>query len=350
MKKWALMIVMCMLCTCALAEGCSICGGDTVCDTCAGLGYQEMPAYGGGMAKVACVAGCLDGACPDCKKPCEVCGSDGLCDTCSGLGYQEMPAYGGGMVKVACMGENCADGKCTACGTAAEAAPESTPNPASEPTAAPASDSEEAFKQASGSTWSVDMSKIRIKKSEEPTKESEYQKALEAYEQAERNYKDAVKDYQEEAAKEAEKATPKPTSQSVDTFQLASGGSFSASGITKKEYIEPYKKNTGKATPKPTSTPAPKTTTLSEFKQKVREAVKETKNATSSSQKTTGRECTYCDGDGKCNNCGGDMWVWKTKTYHSGGKPYDKRVNELCQGVYCNGGKCSKCGGTGRLN
>lgn len=61
------------------------------------------------------------------------------------------------------------------------------------------------------------------------------------------------------------------------------------------------------------------------------------------------KECPECEGSGKCSECGGDMWVWKTKWVYVMGSPEMKTVNELCHGQYCYGGSCDKCGGDGRV-
>jgi len=60
-------------------------------------------------------------------------------------------------------------------------------------------------------------------------------------------------------------------------------------------------------------------------------------------------DCTVCDGDGKCNHCGGDMWytgwkyVWNSRT-----REYDNRnVTELCDDDNCYAGSCKACGGDG---
>lgn len=123
MKKCFWMLLLCLLlaCSCALAE-CALCGGDSVCDTCAGNGYVLMQAYGSTEeVKVACPAGCDNGRCPDCAVPCDVCSSDGKCDTCGGNGYVLMLSYDTREeVKIACPGENCAVGQCTACMQAEE--------------------------------------------------------------------------------------------------------------------------------------------------------------------------------------------------------------------------------------
>ncbi|MBQ7886638.1 MAG: hypothetical protein IJ313_07065 [Clostridia bacterium] len=103
MKK-AAMLALCllMLFTCASAEICALCGGDDVCDTCAGNGYLLMQSYGSDeTVKVACTAGCDNGSCPVCT----------ACELCGGLGYLTMQAYGSDeMVKVACTAENCSAG------------------------------------------------------------------------------------------------------------------------------------------------------------------------------------------------------------------------------------------------
>lgn len=79
------------------------------------------------------------------------------------------------------------------------------------------------------------------------------------------------------------------------------------------------------ATPKPTSTPKP------------------TKKPGGSTK------CETCDGDGKCNNCGGDMWfegykwVWSSRR-----REYDNEyVRELCGDDNCFAGSCAVCDGDG---
>ena len=61
----------------------------------------------------------------------------------------------------------------------------------------------------------------------------------------------------------------------------------------------------------------------------------------------SGENCSYCDGDGACNECGGDNWVWGWEYVYVDGAPRQERVNQLCKGLYCNAGSCSKCGGDG---
>ena len=125
MKKcfWMLLVCLLLACSCALAE-CSLCGGDSVCDTCGGNGYMLMQLYGTDeQSKVVCTAGCDNGRCPTCAVPCDVCGSDQKCDVCGGNGYVIMHAYGTGEeVKAVCPGQHCADGQCTACAQPEEAA------------------------------------------------------------------------------------------------------------------------------------------------------------------------------------------------------------------------------------
>lgn len=64
----------------------------------------------------------------------------------------------------------------------------------------------------------------------------------------------------------------------------------------------------------------------------------------------TRTKCTYCGGDGDCNECGGDMWVWKDKWVYINGLPELVTSNEMCDGIYCTGGSCSKCGGDGWID
>ena len=62
----------------------------------------------------------------------------------------------------------------------------------------------------------------------------------------------------------------------------------------------------------------------------------------------TGKSCSYCDGDGKCNECGGTSWVWVTEfVFNDDGFPVLETNNKFCGAIYCNGGSCSKCGGDG---
>lgn len=62
-----------------------------------------------------------------------------------------------------------------------------------------------------------------------------------------------------------------------------------------------------------------------------------------------GDGCSYCHGDGKCNECGGSSWVWVTDwEFNSDGLPVLVTNNEFCSAIYCNGGICTECGGSGR--
>lgn len=118
MKKITGVLLVCVLLFgAALADTCSICGGDRVCDACKGNGYVLMQAYGSDQqVKIACTAGCANGVCPVCPAPCDVCSSDGLCNTCGGNGYLLMQAYSSDQqVKVVCTGMHCASGACAAC-------------------------------------------------------------------------------------------------------------------------------------------------------------------------------------------------------------------------------------------
>ena len=60
-----------------------------------------------------------------------------------------------------------------------------------------------------------------------------------------------------------------------------------------------------------------------------------------------GDSCSFCDGDGKCDECGGDNWVWAWEWVYVDGAPRQEQVNQICKGIYCNGGSCSKCDGKG---
>lgn len=61
-----------------------------------------------------------------------------------------------------------------------------------------------------------------------------------------------------------------------------------------------------------------------------------------------GDGCSYCYGDGKCNECGGTSWVWVTDwEFDSNGLPELVTRNEFCNAIYCNGGSCTECGGSG---
>lgn len=58
----AMLMMLVMLCTGARAASCAICGGDGICDTCGGKGYQEVQAYSSNeKLRVACPAGCDNG-------------------------------------------------------------------------------------------------------------------------------------------------------------------------------------------------------------------------------------------------------------------------------------------------
>ena len=62
-----------------------------------------------------------------------------------------------------------------------------------------------------------------------------------------------------------------------------------------------------------------------------------------------GDGCPYCQGDGKCDECGGTSWVWVTEwEYGADGLPELVTNNEFCSAIYCNGGSCTECGGSGQ--
>ncbi len=62
----------------------------------------------------------------------------------------------------------------------------------------------------------------------------------------------------------------------------------------------------------------------------------------------SGDSCSFCDGDGKCNECGGTSWVWVTEfVFNDDGFPVLETDMKFCGAIYCNGGYCSKCGGDG---
>lgn len=60
-------------------------------------------------------------------------------------------------------------------------------------------------------------------------------------------------------------------------------------------------------------------------------------------------ECPVCEGTGDCPKCGGDMWVWGYEWEYVNGSPVSVNKNRLCDGIYCYGGSCDKCGGDGVL-
>jgi len=64
-----------------------------------------------------------------------------------------------------------------------------------------------------------------------------------------------------------------------------------------------------------------------------------------SSKKSSGKSCSICDGDGKCNKCGGDGWRYRTVLRN--GK--HDTVNSRCNGSACLYGRCTACGGDGRI-
>lgn len=422
MKKFFVLLLCLSLFVPALAESCVLCGGDAVCDTCNGLGYQEMEAYGGGMVKVACTAGCDNGACTTCKKACAVCGSDGLCDVCGGLGYQEMEAYGGGMTKVACTGGNCDDGKCSACApmvdpltqvhTFASSAIKSQVRSAVRKTTGDityedllkvtklelynkgVSDLSDlqympnltyvllSYNEISDITplsslvnltelyltknkisditplsGLVNLTKLEISDNQisdlKPLKNltnltelnlSRNQisdiSALSGMAKMEKLYlgmnrisdtaplsgmRKLTKLYMQE--NQLSDISPLAKLSNLAEVNLKnnyiSSGDFWPVLAVKEIYTEG---NTPKATNKPTAKP------------------------TATPRPVSRRECPECDGSGKCSECGGDMWVWKTEWVYVNGLPEMKTVNKLCQGRYCYGGSCDKCGGDGWID
>lgn len=60
--------------------------------------------------------------------------------------------------------------------------------------------------------------------------------------------------------------------------------------------------------------------------------------------------CSVCHGDGKCEECGGDQWIWADEWVYINGSPELETVNKLCDGIYCSGGTCSVCGGSGKVS
>lgn len=66
----------------------------------------------------------------------------------------------------------------------------------------------------------------------------------------------------------------------------------------------------------------------------------------STTRKPSGKPCSICDGDGKCNKCGGDGWRYKTVLKN--GKHHTS--NARCGASACLYGKCTACGGDGRIN
>lgn len=59
--------------------------------------------------------------------------------------------------------------------------------------------------------------------------------------------------------------------------------------------------------------------------------------------------CEACDGDGVCNNCGGngwyEGWAWVTNSFTK--ESESKLVNVICKADNCHGGSCKICGGDG---
>lgn len=56
-----------------------------------------------------------------------------------------------------------------------------------------------------------------------------------------------------------------------------------------------------------------------------------------------GGGCDECNGTGKCQECGGDMWVTEWEWVYVNGSPVSQLVTKLCDGIYCYGGSCLKC-------
>lgn len=104
-------------------------------------------------------------------------------------------------------------------------------------------------------------------------------------------------------------------------------------------------KSTATPTAKPTATPTAKPTATPTAKPTATPTIKPTATPTAEPV-----ECPECNGTGKCQTCGGDMWVWRYKWVYVNGFPESVMKNELCDAVYCTGGSCSKCGGDGILD
>lgn len=102
---------------------------------------------------------------------------------------------------------------------------------------------------------------------------------------------------------------------------------------------------TVKPTEQPTAVPTAKLTAKPTTKPTAKPTSKPTAAPTVTAQK-----CPECNGTGKCQTCGGDMWVWRYKWVYVNGSPESVMKNELCDAVYCTGGSCSKCGGDGVLD
>lgn len=69
-KTWMLALFTLLLLTAtALAADCAICGGDLVCDTCGGLGYQMIfSSTTGQFEQAPCGSSCVNGDCPVCTE------------------------------------------------------------------------------------------------------------------------------------------------------------------------------------------------------------------------------------------------------------------------------------------
>ena len=63
-----------------------------------------------------------------------------------------------------------------------------------------------------------------------------------------------------------------------------------------------------------------------------------------------GIQCDQCEGTGKCQKCGGDMWFEGYKWVWKGPSGFENEyVTELCDDENCHAGSCKACGGDGKI-
>jgi len=66
-----------------------------------------------------------------------------------------------------------------------------------------------------------------------------------------------------------------------------------------------------------------------------------------SSGNLSGDRCTFCGGDGKCDECGGSVWYNDFDFVYVNGAPELQYVRKMCTDANCAFGTCYACGGDG---
>ena len=382
------------------------------------------------MKKFFALLLCLSLFVPALAESCAICGGDAVCDTCNGLGYQEMEAYGGGMVKVACTRENCNDGKCLIC--AAQGTDPQSAHTFVDPQIEKAV--REALGKPEGKITYEDLLQVQTlncmggTNTVESIADLAYMPNLTTLELRSNRIHDIsvlagmtnltwlnlsgnkVSDisalegltnltvlalsYNNISDISALEGLTNLTVLYLSNLEIKDISPLKELVNLTELYLEdteikdigPLKKlvNLEKLNLNDTEI---KDISLLQKMKKLWElrlvdtdvedisVLKQLSNLTCLYLQSNGsndikklaeltaapkptatprpvsrRECPECDGSGKCSECGGDMWVWKTDWVYVNGLPEMKTVNKLCQGRYCYGGSCDKCGGDGWID